>query len=111
MKCTEGTDFYWIGDSGSSEMGVWVRVVMSLGRCTCVFVFVQLLSPASRLMSDQAACEPREADGTVWGLQFGHIPCVPPHFRFGGQAQNEFRLICAGNEIRDVRVYGVYSII
>ena len=111
MKCTEGTDFYWIGDSGSSEMGVWVRVVMLLGRCTCVFVFVQLLSPASRLMSDQAACEPREADGTVWGLQFGHIPCVPPHFRFGGQAQNEFRLICAGNEIRDVRVYGVYSII
>ena len=72
-----------------------------------MFVFVQLLCPAGRLVNDQAACGPREVDGTVWGLQLGHIMCVPPHFRFGGQAQNQFRLICAGNEVRDVRVYGI----
>ena len=77
------------------------------GRCTGVFVFVQLLGPAGYLVSEQAVRGPREDDGVVWGFQFGHITCVSPRFRFGGQAQNKFRLICAGNGIRDVRVYRV----
>ena len=67
-RCTEGTDFHWIGDGGSSERGVWARVVITLGRYTGVFVFVQLLCPASRLLSDQVARGPRKAGVTVWGL-------------------------------------------
>ena len=43
-------------------------MVLSFGRCTCVFIFVQLLCPAGHLMSDQAARGPREADDTIWGL-------------------------------------------
>ena len=80
----KGQIFYWIGDGVTSERGVWVRVVITLGRYTCMFIFVQLLCTVSRLMSNQAACGPREADSTVCGLQFGYITRVPNHFRLGG---------------------------
>ena len=82
-------------------------MVITLARCMCIFAFVQFFRPAARLMSDQAARVPREADGTIWRLWFGHITRIPTHFRLGGQAHNEFCLISAGDEIRDAHIYGV----
>ena len=63
---TEWTDFYRIGDCVNLERVIWLRLVILLGCLKCMFIFVQLLRPTGRLISDKAAGGPREADGTVW---------------------------------------------
>ena len=87
---------------------MWVSPFLGCG--ACVFIFVELLCPAGCLVREETAGWAHEADDPVWGLDFGHIPRVPPHFRFCGEPQDELGLVRGCDKVGHISVHGIETI-
>ena len=79
-----------------------------LNVCRCPYTF---LCPAGYLTSDDMAYKPSKSYSTIGGLQFKHITYILAHFRLCGLVQNNLRLIRGYDEVRDVSVHGVETIV
>ena len=84
---------------------MWVSPFLGCG--ACVFIFVELLCPAGCLVREETAGWAREADDPVWGLDFGHVPRVPPHFRFCGEPQDELGLVRGCDKVGHISVHWI----
>ena len=76
----------------------------------CVFIIVTLLYPACCLVCDETASWARETHDPVWGLEFGHVSRVPPHFRFCGEPQDQLGLVRGGDKVGHIGGYWIETI-
>ena len=62
-------------------------------------------------MCDKATDRAFEPYCSIGWLYFGHVSCVPAHFRFSGQTKDKLGLLGSSDKVGDICIHRVEAVV